>query len=314
MEPEPTRGGTITDLAPQARDPERVNVYLDGAFAFGLPRDLAMTEGLAIGDVLDESRVAALLAADEAARATSASLAFLAYRPRSEREVRDRLRQKGYGPEAIEAAIARLIDWRYLNDADFARLWVENRATHQPRGQRRLEQELRHKGIDREVVREAIAAAELDEEAAALELARAKLGAYAKLEPVVARRRLGGFLARRGYGFEVIRPVLDRLLGEAAEDEEVDSDRSVQDREGGGQLRGQAFLVGAQLRQPRAGVLVGAERLGAHHRGARGRHRLRLGLGDLAAAAIAEPVSLRRAEGAQHQHRLDGPSATARTR
>jgi regulatory protein len=226
MESEPIRGGTITDLAPQARDPERVSVYLDGSFAFGLPRDLAAAEGLAIGDVLDEVRAAALRSADEAARATSAALAFLAYRPRSEREVRDRLRQKAYRPEAIEAAVSKLTDWRYLNDADFARLWVENRANHQPRGQRRLAQELYRKGIDRDVARDAIAAAEIDEEAAAFEVARAKLSAYAKLEPSTARRRLGGFLARRGYGFDVIRPVLDRLLGEAADNADAGDEPS----------------------------------------------------------------------------------------
>ena len=97
------------------------------AFAFALPAQLVADERIEVGDVLDEARVASLRAADEASRATEAALVFLGYRPRSEREVRDRLRRGGYGPDAIDHAIARLHEWRYLDDADFARRWVENR-------------------------------------------------------------------------------------------------------------------------------------------------------------------------------------------
>ena len=209
--------GRVTKLSPQTHDAERLNVFLDGTFAFGLHQDVALREGLAVGDVLDAARVTALRDADESAKATTAALAFLAYRPRSEREVRDRLRQKGYAPEAVDAAVARLEGWRYLDDADFARRWVENREAHQPRGRRLLEQELQRKGIDRETARATIDDAELDEAAAAVELARAKLRSYAGQEPVVVRRRLAAFLARRGYGWDVVRPALDRLLGDGDE-------------------------------------------------------------------------------------------------
>jgi len=212
-DPEST-GGRITRIAPQERDLERVNVFLDGAFAFGLGAELALREGLAVGDELSAARVGELRAADEVGKATTAALHVLARRPRSEREVRDRLRQKGYGADAIDAAIEKLEGWRYLDDASFARYWVENREAHKPRGRRLLEQELRHKGVERGLVQETIAAADLDEAGAALALGRAKLRSYAGLEPAVVRRRLGSYLARRGYGFDVVRPVLDRLLGE----------------------------------------------------------------------------------------------------
>ncbi len=218
--PEPV-AGRVTEISSQ-RDPDRVNVFLDGAFAFGLDREVAELEMLAVGDDLDAERIARLRAADDVARATTAALGLLARRPRSERELRDRLRHKGHAPSAIDAAVTKLEGWRYLDDADFARYWVENRAANQPRGRRLLEQELRLKGVDRETVRETIAAAELDEAAAALELGRAKLRSYAGQEPAVVRRRLAGFLARRGYGFDVFRPVLDRLLGETEGEEDGD--------------------------------------------------------------------------------------------
>jgi regulatory protein len=201
-------------LLPTRRDPDRISVDLDGAFAFALPAQLVSDERLEVGDSLDEERVTALLAADETARATEAALVFLAYRPRSEREVRDRLRRSGYDPSVIDQVITRLHDWRYLDDTDFARRWVENRATHRPRGTRLLQQELRQKGIDRETAREVIAEAELDEAADAEALARRRLPAYAGDDPASIRRRLGAYLARRGYGYDVIRIALERAMGE----------------------------------------------------------------------------------------------------
>ena len=148
-------------------------------------------------------------------------MVFLSYRPRSEKEVRDRLRRGGYEQDAIEHAIARLHEWRYLDDADFARRWVENRTAHRPRGKRLLQQELRHKGIDSETARDAIDDVDLDETGAAEVLARRRLPSYAGDEPVAIRRRLGAYLARRGYGYDVIRVALDRALGETEDVDDV---------------------------------------------------------------------------------------------
>ena len=211
---QPPRTGRITALRPTRRDPNRISVDLDGAFAFALPAQLVADERLEIGDALDEARVAFLLEADQASRATEAALVFLGYRPRSEREVRDRLRRGGYDQDAIDHAIARLHDWRYLDDTDFARRWVENRATHRPRGKRLLQQELRNKGIDRETAREVIDQADLDEETDAEQIARRRLPTYAGDDPAAIRRRLGAYLARRGYGYDVIRVALERVLGD----------------------------------------------------------------------------------------------------
>jgi regulatory protein len=219
--PQSARAGRVTALRPTKRDPDRIAVDIDGSFAFALPATLVVEERIDVGEMLDGDRVSSLLAADQASRATEAALVFLGYRPRSEKEVRDRLRRGGFEQEAIEHAIARLHEWRYLDDADFARRWVENRTTHRPRGRRLLQQELRHKGIDGEIARDAIDAAELDETGAAEALARRRLPSYAGDEPAAIRRRLGAYLARRGYGYDVIRIALDRALGEAEDLDEL---------------------------------------------------------------------------------------------
>ncbi|MGI8642769.1 MAG: regulatory protein RecX [Thermomicrobiales bacterium] len=206
--------GTVTAIKPQARDPERVNVYIDEQFAFGMGSQISLDMGLRLGEQLDAARIAALRAADDIGKATNAALNLLAMRPRSIREIRDRLRQKDYAPEAIDAAIEKLEGWNYVDDADFARFWVENRVTHRPRGRRLLAQELWQKGIDRETAAEALEDSDLDEHQAALDIARSKMRSYAGLERAVVYRRLGGLLGRRGFGYDIVKPVLDEVLGE----------------------------------------------------------------------------------------------------
>lgn len=216
----------ITAIRQQQRDPERVNVFLDGQFAFGLPMLVVAQEGLKVGDLLQPDQIVHLEALDEQAKAVGAALNLLARRPRSEREIRDRLRRKGYPPETIDLAMSRLVDWRYVDDSAFARYWVENREANKPRGRRLLEQELRFKGVDRETIRETIEEADLDEQQAALELGRAKLRSYRSLDREVAYRRMGSFLARRGYGYDIVKPVLSELFGadETTDDPVEDSD------------------------------------------------------------------------------------------
>jgi regulatory protein len=210
---------TVTRLTPLSRKPGHYTVELDGRGGLTITEEALVRFAIQVGDRLDEVKVAELTAADELGRATEAALVFLAHRPRAEREVRDRLRRGSFTPSTVEAVIGRLHEWRYLDDADFARRWVENRTTHRPRGRRLLQQELRQKGIDAETVREVIAEADLDEVAAAEELARRRLGGSAGEDPAAARRRVSAYLARRGYGYDVIRIALERAMGPA---EDVD--------------------------------------------------------------------------------------------
>jgi regulatory protein len=214
--------GTITSIQSQVHDPDRVSIFIDGQFSLGVARDVADEFGLRKDDVLDEAALAELVAREGLHKATTAALNFLAYRPRSEGEIRQRLRKGGFPEPAIDYTIEKLRDWHYVDDADFARRWIENRSTHRPRGARLLTQELKAKGIDSQVMAEAIEEAELDEPADALTIARQRARQLADLDQDVRERRLSGFLARRGYGFDIIRATLNELRGEAEDLAELD--------------------------------------------------------------------------------------------
>ncbi len=214
--------GTVTAIKGQQRDPERVNIYLDSEFAFAIMREEAIVQGLRIGRELTVDEVGEFRARDTVSKAIESALRLLTVRPRTEKELRDRLRQKAYEPTAIDAAIERIHRWGYLDDAAFARNWVANRTEHRPRGKRMLVQELRQKGVDRETISETIDDAELDEVASAIAVAENSARKMSNLDPIVARRRLMGQLARRGFDYGTIKTALDRVLGEHDDDVEDD--------------------------------------------------------------------------------------------
>lgn len=211
--------GTITRIAPQ-RDPERVSLYLDGQFALGISTQIAEERGLRVGQALLAEQVTSLRAADTLDKAVNKALAFLTIRPRSIREVRDRLKEKDVLPETIDAVIARLEGWGYIGDEGFARYWIENRGVNQPRGKRLLRQELWQKGVDREMVDQALEDATIDEYGDALTIARKRLGQLRMYDEQTQRRRLASYLQRRGYDWPTTKRALDTLFNPDGETDE----------------------------------------------------------------------------------------------
>jgi len=207
----------ITAIEKQRRR-RRANVYLDGRFTFSLSLGLLTEAGLHEGDALTPQQVDSLRQADIRHQAHEAALRLLAYRPRSEAEIRQRLARRGLPPQVVQETIARLRDQGLLSDAAFARFWVETRDQTSPRGRRLLWQELAAKGIEREIVRQAIAP--VAEEDAALRAAQKKARHLQGQEYPVFRRRLGDFLLRRGFPYPTVRTIVERLWLERQQDSE----------------------------------------------------------------------------------------------
>jgi regulatory protein len=190
-----------------------VNVYLDGKYSLSLARILAAR--LAIGQEVDDALLAQLKAQDEAEKAYERALKFLGPRPRSEAEVLRRLKEHGVEPALIEAVAARLKQAGLINDAAFASYWVENRVTFRPRSRRLIRAELKQKGVDEETARAALEAA--DDDNAAYTLATQRARRLKDLPYEEFRRKLGDFLARRGFDYDVIGEVAERVWREMGE-------------------------------------------------------------------------------------------------
>jgi regulatory protein len=209
--------GTITALSMQTGDHERVNVFVDGAFAIGIDLATLQREGLFKGKVLSDDDWARLVRAESDHKAWHAALRLLEARPRAEREIRDRLRRKQFEPEQIDATIARLRDLGLLDDAQFARLWVANRAATSPKGAQALRYELISKGVDRQIAGEIVEDAldPVTEAEMCEQVARKALPRYASSpDRATFQRKLGGLLQRRGFAWDTVGPVLERLWQE----------------------------------------------------------------------------------------------------
>ncbi|MDI6857011.1 MAG: regulatory protein RecX [Dehalococcoidia bacterium] len=199
----------------RARRRNRFDVYVNGRFALALGVALAQEQGLHAGMEVTEQDLQALRKEDERRRAYEAALNLLSYRPRSERELRLRLRRRRFEPATIDETVERLKTLHYLDDAAFAEFWRESRDIVSPRSGRLIRSELLSKGVDSETATAAIEG--LDDEDAAYRAARKRLSALAGESEEVFRRRLSGFLARRGFNYDVVRRTVDRCLREMDE-------------------------------------------------------------------------------------------------
>ena len=145
------------------------------------------------------------------------ALDLLAVRARSEHELRQAMARRNVPADIADELLSRFVEVGLIDDAAFAATLVRSRSEFSHRGRARIRQELREKGVDREVAEEVLAELDpADERAAALELAYRKVRSMASLEQQVAYRRLAGMLARRGYGPGTVSSVLAEVLGDPA--------------------------------------------------------------------------------------------------
>jgi regulatory protein len=204
----------ITALKAQIRHPDRISVYLDGEFAFGLARIIAAW--LRIGEALSDEKIEQLRKHDSLEKAHQAALHLLSYRPRAENEIQRKLVEKGYSEEECDAVMERLRQAGLVGDGKFAQQWVDNRLEFRPRGRRMVTAELRQKGVADEEIEQALSGLP-DEETLAYDAA---VRAARKLEGQdweTFRKRLAGHLARKGFTYETIAPVLRKVWEETRE-------------------------------------------------------------------------------------------------
>ena len=191
---------------------KRVNVHLNGEFALSLEAEAAAKARLKTGQELNESQLEALVRADKYHRCLNAALQYLGYRPRSESEMRERLKRRGFDGDSIGTVITRLKEQELLDDTAFAQFWKDNRESFSPRSQWLIKLELSQKGIATEIIDEVVG--EADDDKSAYQAALGKARGLSSSDHQNFRRRLGYYLKRRGFNYEVIRHTVERLWQE----------------------------------------------------------------------------------------------------
>ncbi|MFC1901135.1 regulatory protein RecX [Chloroflexota bacterium] len=202
----------ITALRTGKGRSKRVNIYLDSKFAFSLESEVALKEGLRVEQVLSTDRVKALAEADNNQRCFNAATLFLSYRPRSEPEIRERLRRRGFTDATVDNTISRLKDKGLVDDTAFAQFWKDNRDYFSPRSRSLTRLELKRKGVAAEIIDHVVDS--IDDEDNAYRAGIKKARSLSRSDYQQFRRRLGDHLKRRGFSYGVINHTVSRLWQE----------------------------------------------------------------------------------------------------
>jgi regulatory protein len=204
--------GRITALHVSKGRGHRVNVFLDGKFAFSLGAKVVSREGLQPEQELSANQIETLVKTDRYERGLATAIRYLAYRPHSNAELQERLQQRGFDTETQDIVISRLKQQGLLNDTEFAEYWTDNRQSFSPRSRRLTRFELERKGVDREIIDHTVSA--IDDESSAYRAAvshAATLLRYDHDNHDRFFRRLGSYLQRRGFDHDVIRRTVENL-------------------------------------------------------------------------------------------------------
>jgi regulatory protein len=202
--------GTITGLSRKKGQRKIVDLFLEGKLTCSVLAEVVKEEGLQVGQELSAERLQALAASDGYQRCLNSANRFLGYRPRSEAELKRKLYR--YDRDCIEKVLSNLKEKGLVNDDAFARFWKENREAFSPRSRRLTGLELRRKGVDGETIDRVVG--EVDDNETAYRAALGRVRRLSISDYQGFRRRLGEYLKRRGFNYEVIKNTTDKIWKE----------------------------------------------------------------------------------------------------
>ncbi len=205
----------ITKIEQQKKNTQRYSIFLDEEYSFSVSEDTLVKLRLKKGNTIDKDELEQILEQEEINLCKSYGLKLLGYRARSEAEIKDKMIKKGYSEKSVEEALKYLRELKYIDDEEYARLYIKNRVNTKKLGYNRIKSELYQKRVNGATIEDTmkeIFSCE-DEYDRALELAERKMStSYKNDDTQAAYRKLGGFLQRKGYSFDTIMKVLNKVL------------------------------------------------------------------------------------------------------
>ncbi|MEO0114839.1 MAG: RecX family transcriptional regulator [candidate division WOR-3 bacterium] len=198
----------ITKLSRQKRKSDRFSLYLDGSFVTGLSAETVARLHLAEGKEIDSVQLQKAISQEESQKALNYAYRLLSYRARSEKEISERLANRGYSETVINQTLAELKRAGLIDDKEFALIFIQDRLNLAKRGKRAIYTELLRKGVAKSVIERALKEINQDETDIAKALVKKYAKRYQKLEPEKRKKRLYDLLLRRGFTFKTIEAVL----------------------------------------------------------------------------------------------------------
>ncbi len=199
---------TITALTIQKRNPNRVNIFLDGEFSFGL--NVVNAGHLKVGQIISQEIIDRLKKVDQIEDGYQKALKYISYKPRTMHEVNRKLNENDFNQDIIPIVLEMLVEKGYVNDSQYAKNWVENRSVYKPRSKKLVTWELKNKKISEDIIREVTGDMMPEEKLATLaaEKYARRLSGY---EKEVFFRRLSGYLIRRGFSYSTVNSTVQTV-------------------------------------------------------------------------------------------------------
>ena len=210
----------ITNLSTQQRDPNRINIFVDGKYRFSLDISQVTSLGVKVGLECSDQELADLEQESQFGKLYARALEYCLMRPHSAKEVRDYLWRKtrttryrskktgeikerpGVSQTLIDRVYDRLVDKSYVNDEVFTRFWVENRNQTKGMSRRKLEAELRSKGVSNEVIERHLRESGRDDASELRKIIAKKRNRYPDETKFIQ------YLARQGFSYDDIKSAL----------------------------------------------------------------------------------------------------------
>lgn len=197
----------ITDIKQQVKRKDRYSIFVDEKYSFALSESGLLSSGIKLGLEVSARELEQLNKASVEDKGVYRVLDLIARRTRSEGEIRDYLRRKKYSDEEISKILNVLSIKGYIDDADFARRWVENRRLLKPISKRKLVMELKQKRVSTEIIDNILTADETNEHEVIKELIQKKRGQTRYQD----RQKLMQFLIRQGFNYSDVKTAMDEL-------------------------------------------------------------------------------------------------------
>lgn len=196
----------------QQKDENRVNVYLDGKFGFGIDLDNFVKFNLKIGQELPQEKIDDIVQKSEHQKVLNKLLSFTTLRPRSEEEIKIWLRRKKVPQDMHFPLFDTLKRLELIDDYKFARWWIDQRNTFRPKGIKALKYELLKKGINRKIIDETLSEIDINEESIILEMLEKKRLKWERYEDEDRKQKMYEYLARQGFDWELVKKMVDKFV------------------------------------------------------------------------------------------------------
>lgn len=203
----------ITKIEIQKRNKERVNLFLDGEYAFSISAELVYKEGLNTKDEIDSEKLKVLAEHESLIRCKDSALRIIERSYKTEKEVRDKLILKGYEENSINKSIEFLKEYNFINDSNYTKAFISYKLKSQ--GSEKIKYTLIQKGISKESIDEELSNLNKENEKnIALDIAKKKLAIIIKKEndKYKISGKLYRYLISKGYGYDVINEVVKEVM------------------------------------------------------------------------------------------------------